>query len=273
MHAWSLDEHYMFSEGKVRFGVTGAGEDLVLVHGTPWSSFTWHLLIPVLAAHYKVHYYDLIGYGQSEKSATQNVSLATQGQLLSELLNHWELTAPRVIAHDFGGAISLRAHLLHGCDYTSLQLIDVVAISPWGSSFFAHVQQHETAFAGTPDYIHRAIVEAYISGAMYRKIDKHQFDQLVLPWLSTDGKPAFYRQIAQADQKYTDEIEPHYAQIRCPVSILWGEKDGWIPIETGRRLHRLIPHSTFQAVPDAGHLAQLENPGFVSDRVMSFLSQ
>jgi len=32
------------------------------------------------------------------------------------------------VAHDFGGTTALRAHLLHGCEYGSLTLIDPVAL-------------------------------------------------------------------------------------------------------------------------------------------------
>ncbi len=271
MSVWTLEGKYRFSEGLVRYSVVGAGPDIVLVHGTPWSSFTWRRLIGVLSTKYKVHFYDFIGYGLSEKRDNQDVSLATQSQLLVELIAHWKLDSPKLIAHDFGGATSLRAHLLHGCEFDRLCLIDVVALAPWGSPFFSHIQKYQKAFAGVPAYIHKAIVEAYVRGALHQSIDAKDFAQLVQPWLGEPGQAAFYRQIAQADQKFTDEVEPFYAQIRCPVSILWGELDSWIPIETGERLHKAIPHSTFAVIRGAGHLAQLEAPGDVNKEVQKFL--
>lgn len=267
-----LDQIYNFSEGSVRYGITGNGRPIVLIHGTPWSSFTWNKLAPVLAQQYQVHYYDLIGYGQSEKRNGQNVSLAIQNQLFTELLDHWGLNSPVVIAHDFGGAISLRTHLLDNRDYRKLILINVVAIAPWGSPFFSHVQKNESVFSAVPAYIHKAIVEAYIRGAMYNELEANEIESLVDPWLSDAGQPAFYRQIAQADQKYTDEVESSYVSIRCPVQILWGDKDPWIPIATGKRLHGAIPHSKFHAVPNAGHISQLEAPEYVEARILEYLS-
>jgi len=154
----------------------------------------------------------------------------------------------------------LRSHLLDGRDYRKLVLMNVVALAPWGSPFFAHVQRHEAAFAGVPAYIHKAIVETYIRGAMFGDLNEKSFEALVDPWLSEKGQSAFYRQIAQADQKYTDEIELLYGDIRCPVQILWGENDDWIPIETGRRLYDAIPQSEFHPVPEAGHLVQFDSP-------------
>lgn len=47
----------------------------------------------------------------------------------------------------------------------------------------------------------------------------------VTPWTGESGQAAFYRQIAQMDQRYTDAIEVQLASIRCPVQLLWGEED------------------------------------------------
>ena len=68
MNTLALNREYSFSEGRVRYDIIGDGPPLVMVHGTPWSSFTWYHLAPVLAERYRVHYYDLIGYGQIGKA-------------------------------------------------------------------------------------------------------------------------------------------------------------------------------------------------------------
>lgn len=74
------------------------------------------------------------------------------------------------------------------------------------------------------------------------------------------GQAAFYRQIAQMDQRYTGEVEPHYPAIRYPVHLLWGENDDWIPIAQGHKLHAMIPDATFETIPKAGHLVQEDQP-------------
>jgi pimeloyl-ACP methyl ester carboxylesterase len=62
------------------------------------------------------------------------------------------------------------------------------------------------------------------------------------------------------DPRYTDEVEHRYGAIRCPVRILWGEDDEWIPIAQGRALGARIPNAVFQSVQDAGHLVQEDAP-------------
>ena len=272
MKPWPLDQHYAFRNQTVRFRVEGGGPPLVLIHGTPFSSYVWHRIAPHLARLRTVYLYDLLGYGQSEKRQEQDVSLGVQNALLAELLAHWQLDRPDVVAHDFGGATALRAHLLDGCEYRSLTLIDPVAVAPWGSPFVRHVREHSAAFEGLPPYIHEAIVDAYVRGAIARDIPDSELAPYVSPWLGDTGQAAFYRQIAQMDQRYTDEIESRYVQIRCRTQILWGEDDQWIPIERGRYLAGIVPGARFVPVAHAGHLMQEDAPEAIVAAVLDFLA-
>jgi pimeloyl-ACP methyl ester carboxylesterase len=269
---WKLPEAFVFDGRTVRYGVRGEGHPVVMVHGTPWSSFNLRHLIEAISQGFTVYYYDLIGYGLSDKSPG-DVSLGIQNQLLDRLLDHWELEGPAIIGHDFGGTTVLRTHLINGRDFDRIILIDPVAVSPWGSPFFQHVNAYETAFAGVPDYIHEAIVRAYIKTAAFKPIADQTLDMTVLPWTGPDGKAAFYRQIAQADSRYTDEVQPLYAQISQPVLILWGEEDTWIPLERGKVLHDMIPHSLLRVISDAGHLVIEEQPDQLLDQIRPFLTE
>ena len=271
MSGWNLEQHFQTTAGRVAAGSDGHGPALVLAHSWPWSSYSWHRIIPRLSKDYTVYWFDMPGFGQSAKRADQRTSLDVQGNVFAEMLGHWELDSPAVIAHDFGGAITLRAHLLHGCDYARLVLMNVVAMRPWGSAFFDHVGKHFEAFSGLPAHIHKAIVQAYIQGALVNDLDPADFQKLVEPWLSPEGSTSFYRQFAQADERYTTEIEPQFGDVRCPIRILWGIDDPWIPIERGRALYKLIGKGEFRQMEGVGHLPQLEAPGTVLKELTGFL--
>ncbi|MEM9030127.1 MAG: alpha/beta hydrolase [Pseudomonadota bacterium] len=272
MGVWALNQNHRTSAGVVAAGATGSGPALVLAHGWPWSSFSWHRIIPALSERYHVHWYDMPGYGQSEKRPDQRTSLDVQGDVFAEMMGHWGLSRPRIIAHDFGGATTLRAHLLHGCDFAQYVLMNVVAVRPWGSDFFAHVGRHVAAFQGLPPHIHRAIVEAYIRGALVSDLPADDLAQLVSPWLDAEGASSFYKQFAQADERYTAEVEPMYGNLRCATTIIWGEDDPWIPIERARRLHELLPHAAFETIAGVGHMPQLEAPEAVLAKLRDVLS-
>lgn len=263
MSHWGLDERIGTSAGVVAAGRAGEGPPLVLAHGWPWSSYAWHRLIPKLSQRFRVHWYDMPGYGRSAKSPDQPTGLDVQGAVFVEMLAHWALEDPAVIAHDFGGATTLRAHLLHGCAFARLVLMNVVALSPWGSAFFDHVGRHMDAFQGLPPHIHEAVVRAYIGGALVHPLAAEDLDALAAPWLTEDGRGSFYRQFAQADEAFTSAFEPHLSEIRCPVTILWGADDPWIPLDRGRALAERMPAARFETLPGLGHLPQLEDPGRV----------
>lgn len=268
---WTVDQNAMTSAGAVAWGQSGEGPDLVLAHGWPWSSYSWHRVIPTLARHFRVHWYDMPGFGRSVMSPDPAPSLGLQGQIFAEMLDHWGLTKPMVVAHDFGGATTLRAHLLHGARYGALVLMNVVAMRPWGSDFFDHVARHAPAFQGLPPHIHAAIVRAYIGGALAHPLPQTDLDALADPWLTGNGPDAFWRQFALADEIYTAEIEPDYGRIECPVTVLWGEDDPWIPLARGEALARAVK-APLTPLPGLGHLPQLEDPETVSAALLQALA-
>ncbi|MEM9221928.1 MAG: alpha/beta hydrolase [Pseudomonadota bacterium] len=266
-----MDESVKTPAGNVAAGAAGAGPPLVLAHGWPWSSYAWHRVIPALAKDFRVHWYDMPGYGQSDKFDGQRSSLDVQGEIFALMLEHWRLERPRVIAHDFGGATALRAHLLHGCQYERLVLLNVVAMRPWGSEFFDHVGRYVDAFQGLPPPIHEAVVRAYIKGAVARTADPGDLDALAAPWLTPEGHKSFYRQFAQADERYTAEVEPMYGAVVCPTLIVWGEDDPWIPLARGRALHQRMKNALFDTLLGVGHLPQLEEPVGLLAKTRDFL--
>lgn len=257
-NAVELTEAFEWNDATVRWSRFGEGLPVVLCHGTPWSSYVWRSTIEALTPDCAVYVWDMVGYGQSDKP-NSDVSLGTQGKLLAALVKHWNLDTPDVIAHDYGGTVSLRAHLLHGMKVRSLALVDVVALTPWGSPFFRLVAEHPDVFTALPPNLHEALVREYISGASGPGLQPAVLDELVDPWLY-DGQPAFYRQIAQADERFTAEAETHYGTITAPTLIVWGTADEWIPVDRAHRLAHVIPDSTVELIDGAGHLVQEDNP-------------
>lgn len=233
---------------------------MVMCHGTPWSSQLWVPFAEALSGDFSVYLWDMPGYGQSSKDRDHAVDLGTQAELLDDLLRHWDLVSPHVVAHDYGGAVSLRTHLLHGAAYASLALVDVVALRPWGSDFFRLVAQNAEVFAAQPHVVHRGALEAYIAGASHRGLTSEQRDVLMSPWLSPEGQSAFYRQIAAADERFTDEIQDRYRELDLPVKVIWGDNDTWVPVDRATSLARMIPGAELEIIEGAGHLVHYDAP-------------
>jgi pimeloyl-ACP methyl ester carboxylesterase len=64
------------------------------------------------------------GYGRSSKDAEHKVDFGIQAEALAALSEHSGIDSPHVVAHDFGGAVSLRAWLTQSVAYAARRLRD-----------------------------------------------------------------------------------------------------------------------------------------------------
>lgn len=181
---------------------------------------------------------------------------------------------PLVVAHDFGGAVALRACLLHGAKSRGLAVVDPVALAPWGSPFFRLVGENSPVFEQLPAPLHRVLVKEYIVSASSPGLHPKTLDKLAGPWVDNglEGQKAFYRQIAQASQRYTDEIQILYEKVDIPVLVCWGTDDEWIPVAKGHELASLIPGARLMLMEGAGHLVQEDAPAQLTAALVNFLS-
>lgn len=216
-----------------------------------------------------------------------------QADALAALLKHVQLDgreghpAPAVIAHDIAGAIVLRAHLLHGCEFDTMLLCDTNAVLPWGDGFYKLVRSEPHPFLKLPPSIFEAVVRAVIQSACHdpNVLQTGWEDVLARPWIGrlSDGaetaerQRSFVRQIAQAnDTDVAEMLEGDlYERVRCDVKILWGEQDKWIPEgrikELIRRLKGRVKERAF--IPEAGHLVMLDQPGRFAIEVFDWLTR
>jgi pimeloyl-ACP methyl ester carboxylesterase len=88
---------------RIAFEETGAGPDLVLVHGITESRRAWDPVLPLLAEQWRVIAVDLRGHGESSRRAPYDPeSLAADlGAVVAELA----LDAPLVVGHSLGGVV------------------------------------------------------------------------------------------------------------------------------------------------------------------------
>ena len=91
------DQEFLTDQGIVRWTSVGDGDPIVLVHGTPYSSFLWRDVASALAARgRRVYLFDHLGYGQSDKREGQDLTLAAQARRFAAILGHWGLERPGV---------------------------------------------------------------------------------------------------------------------------------------------------------------------------------
>ncbi|MDN5913698.1 MAG: alpha/beta hydrolase [Pseudonocardia sp.] len=259
--SWALPERFETDDGVVRWARLGeGGPPMVLVHGTPYSSFLWRDIAPALAQARTVYVLDHLGYGQSDKHEGQDLTLAAQARRFARLLEHWDLDEPSVVANDIGGAIVLRAHLIESARYRDLTIFDAVSGGSWERGLFQLIREHPEVFGALPGYAHEALVAAHIGNASHRGLLPDVLEAYLAPWRGAEGQAAYYRQYRQLSETDTRPYEASLADITVPVRLLWGRHDRILPPEYGTWLHERIPHSTLNWIDDAGHLLQEDAP-------------
>ncbi|KAJ5947909.1 hypothetical protein N7466_000924 [Penicillium verhagenii] len=266
---------------------------LVFVHGTPWSSRVWHVYAQSLAKYFHVYLSDNPGFGTSPlgkplpgkedaitKEAALDADLSAQSEVFSALYKFWAGTwGPRkahVIAHDHGGLMSLRAHIVHGCEFASLCLINVVALGPFGQPLFKLIAEHEEVFLALEGPVFEGIVESYIRDAAHSDLNRETMEILKNPWVSTEeGRRGFVRQMVQANSRNTEEVEGRYPEVgkAMPVRIIWGKEDRWIPVETAFRLRESLNAQDVVLIDGAGHLVMYDQEGKLGVELGWWLSQ
>ena len=254
---------------------------LIFVHGTPWSSRVWHAYAQSLAQYFHVYLFDNPGFGDSppgkpisgtkdtiSKGVALDADLAQQSEVFAALYKFWAQdwreSKAHLVAHDHGGLMSLRAHLLHGCEYRSLCLIDVVALGPFGQPLFKLVAENEGVFAALTGPVFEGVVEAYIRDAAYKELDRESMETLKRPWIaSEEGRKGFVRQMVQANSRRTEDVEGRYHEVgkKMPVRIIWGKEDKWIPVETAKRLKEKLDAKDVVVIEGAGHLVMYDQQG------------
>jgi pimeloyl-ACP methyl ester carboxylesterase len=65
---------------------------------------------------------------------------------------------------------------------------------------------------------------------------------------------------AYAPQMTDRTLAARLAELRVPALVIWGESDGIVGLDYGRAYAEAIPGARFRALPDTGHVPQLETP-------------
>jgi len=242
----------------------------VLVHGTPSWSYLWRNVAPELAREFTVYALDLPGYGDSPAPADGVASIATHATVLVELLEEWGLEEPAVAGHDIGGAIVLRAHLLHERRFRRLALIDAVVLAPWVTPTTRHIQANLDVYRTMPNHIFEQITAAHLRTAVRRDFDPEAFAAYQGRWQGVDGQAAYLQKVAHFEEQDTREFEPLLGSIGVPVLVLWGAEDAWLDPSLAHRVGDLIPGSEVRLIPGAGHFSLEDAPAEIRQALLHF---
>lgn len=276
-----VTEHALVNNTRIAHGVHGEGEPVVLIHGTPSSSFIWRNVTPVLVdAGYAVHVFDLLGYGLSERPWDSAIDTSVTGQVpvLEGLLSHWGLNDLHVISHDIGGGIAQRLAISSPHRVKSLTMIDTVSFDSWPSTRTRlQMQEGLEALIKAPDRDHRTHFRDWLLSTVENKdqLKKTSLDTYLEFISNPIGQASlFQHQVRHYEPHHTDELTPRLHELgELPVQIIWGADDAWQVSTWAEKLHKAIPGSELHILENCGHFAMEDQPEKISALLVDFLKR
>ncbi|NEB75568.1 alpha/beta hydrolase [Streptomyces sp. SID14478] len=219
----------------VRFG--GKGPAVVLLHGHPRTSATWHRVAPLLvAAGYTVVCPDLRGYGRSRGPAftadhAGYSKRAVAGDVVAVMrrLGHRRFS---LVGHDRGGSVALRLVLDHPDSVRRVVFADCLPLTEhlsritpefatkwWHWFFFAQPDIPERVITADPDGWYRGVPET---------MGQENHDEWRQAIRDPDVVRAMledYRAGLTVDRRHEEADRAAGARITCPALVLWSLQD------------------------------------------------
>jgi pimeloyl-ACP methyl ester carboxylesterase len=241
-----------------------SGPDLVLIHGLGLSSRrTWQRQLARLAERYRVHSYDVRGFGASDKPGGP-LSVDQHARDLLALLDALAIDRAVLIGFSMGGWISQQFVLDHPERVSALVLACTSSgLRPEGAERFV-ARSLDVEARGLGPLAPATLERDPELIAFYRR---EFLDEARNP-------PAAYAQMFRAltVPNWTAQLR----LIRCPTLIVCGREDrgvscGRTPTEAAQTLHHGIAGSQLAVLDGGGHYAHLERPELWNRTVLDFL--
>ena len=275
-----LDHRSIRLHGReVAYVVGGEGPTLLLIHGIGGDWRTWEPVLDGLAAQHHVVAVDLPGHGGSAKGAG-DYSLGALASALRDLTGALGIERATVIGHSLGGGVAMQLSYQFPERCERLVLVssgglgrDVglflrLATLPGSELFLSLTAPPARSLMNFAAGAGRALhVRASVDAEFYART----FAALAEP----ETRAAFLgtlRGVVGTRGQLVDARDRLYLAEQMPTLILWGERDGVLPVEHGHDAHEAMPGSWLEIFEGAGHLPQLDDPRRFVDVVEGFVA-
>ncbi|MCA9421107.1 MAG: alpha/beta fold hydrolase [Nitrospira sp.] len=257
----------------------GQGPPLILIHGFGGSMWQWEHQYSVLAQSHRVIILDLLGSGISDKPK-EAYTPARLVEFFRQFMDILNIPKATLVGNSMGAGLAMAMALDHPERVTRLVLIsgfpaqvENSIASPQYQRFFSHRPPLWLARLGnwmagrkTTEKLLKEIVHntALISPTVIaRSFHNRQRGDFLPPLYS------LLDNIQTWEGQYGNRLQ----KIDHQVLLLWGNHDRVFPLEVGEQVKGQLPHVEWHVIPEAGHLAQWEEPALVNQFILAFLKR
>jgi pimeloyl-ACP methyl ester carboxylesterase len=255
---------------------SGGQPPLVFVHGLAGQWQNWLENIPRLARERRVVALDLPGFGGSPV-AHERVTIPFYGRCVEALCEHLGLDAVALVGNSMGGFVAAEVAIQQparverlalvsaaGISTSALSQAPVLTVGRIAAAMTAYAVPRQRALARRPLTRHLALALVARHPSLLKP------DLAYEGFISGAGKPGF-NDALRAVLEY--DVRERLPEIGCPTLIVWGERDGVIPVRDAHHFERLIGDSRKLLLRDTGHISMAERPKAFNDALLSFLAE
>lgn len=265
----------------VGFQAAGEGPLLVLLHGITSTSDAWREVMPTLAEHYTVIAPDMIGHGRSAKPRG-DYSLGAYAAGVRDLLAVLGFERATVVGHSLGGGIAMQLAYLFPEYVERLALI-----STGGLGKDVHPLLRAATLPGSEWVLPLLAREWSVraGGAVHSVTsrlgieagpDLAEFARGYASLVHQGARDAFLdtmRSVIGPDGQKVSALDRLYLADQIPFLLMWGNEDPVIPVEHGRRAHKLVAHSRYVEIEGSGHWPMLDAPDRIVRELTVFIEE
>ena len=238
---------------------------LVLSHSLACSVRMWDPQIAALKDQFRILAYDTRGHGSSE--ATQGAyTLELLADDLFFLLRELKIEKPHFCGLSMGGMIGQTFALKYPGMFRTLTLADTTCRYPTEAAP-VWAERIKTVESKGMEPLAQPTLERWFTEP-FRKSNPAAVDRVRELIVSTPV--AGYAGCCSAIPKIN--VTARLKEIKCPILVIVGADDPGTPPAMAREIHDNAPGSKLVVLPQAAHLANLEQPAAFSRALQDFLS-
>jgi pimeloyl-ACP methyl ester carboxylesterase len=243
---------------------------VLLLHGTASSLHAWDGWAKPLSATHRVVRLDLPGFGLTGPDPTGDYSDTRAIRVLIGLMDQLGIERASLVGNSLGGRIAWNFAAQHPERLTRLVLVSPDGFASPGFEY-DRAPKMPLVMKVLPYVAPRGLLKANLAAGYGRPetlseatLTRYR-DMLLAPGV----RRAILARMAQVILK---EPGPTLSRITTPTLLLWGEKDGMIPISNAADYQRYLPDATLVRLPGLGHLPFEEDPAGSLPPVERFLA-
>ncbi|NWA27452.1 alpha/beta fold hydrolase [Pseudomonas gingeri] len=252
----------------------GAGEVVVLGSSYLWDSGMWAPQIAALSQHYRVIVPELWGHGQSGPLPETTRSLDDLANQVLALLDHLEIQRFTLVGLSVGGMWGARLALAAPERVRGLVLMDTYLgeePAPTQQSYFSMLKVIGDAGSIPPPLLD-VIVPIYFRPGVDTQLPFYQTFRTSLTTWSADRLRDSIVPMGRLIFARDDRLAALAGLDAGSTLVMCGEQDKPRPPNEAREMAELIG-CDYIGIPEAGHISSIENPTFVNDALLAFLSK